>query len=74
MNQLGRQGDDFLFLYWSSFHYKDRLSKYDDSNYKDKTAVRPSYLYDGNHFIKPNRAYHWQTIMTNPDNKNPPIT
>ena len=30
------------------FQYKDCLSSYKDFHYKDKTVVRPSYLYDGN--------------------------
>ena len=29
------------------FQCEDRLSGHKDSNYNDKTVVRPSYLYDG---------------------------
>ena len=30
------------------FQYKDRLFRYADSHYKDKTVVRQSYLYSDN--------------------------
>ena len=33
---------------WAPFEYNGRLSEYGDSHYKDKTVVRPSYLYNGN--------------------------
>ena len=35
---------------WAQFQYKDRLSRYRDSHYKDKTVSRPSYLYNGNSY------------------------
>ena len=37
-----------LEKYRALFQYKDRLSSYGDFHYKDKTVVRPSYLYYGN--------------------------
>ena len=30
------------------FQYKDYISRYKDSHNKDKMAIKPSYLYDGN--------------------------
>ena len=30
------------------FHYKDRLSRYDNSHHEHKTAVRPSYFHNNN--------------------------
>ena len=35
----------------SQYTYKDRLSRYGDFHYKDKTVVKPSYLYNGNPYI-----------------------
>ena len=33
---------------WILFHWKYLISRYMDSHDKDKTVVRPSYLYNGN--------------------------
>ena len=35
------------------------LYYYRNSNYKDKTVVRPSYLYDGNSFIRKTVSLYW---------------
>ena len=33
---------------WAPLQYKDRISSYRNSRYKDKTVLSPSYLYNGN--------------------------
>ena len=37
-----------IYIYMFIFLYKDSVSRYGDSHYKDKTVTRPSYLYNGN--------------------------
>ena len=36
---------------WAPFQYDEYNPRYRDSNHKDKTVVRPSYLYIGNPYI-----------------------
>ena len=48
--------------------YKNRLSRYGDFHYKDKTAARPSYLYNGNSYTDTYQDYvyikweYWSTM------------
>ena len=46
-------------VFWSVSQYKDRLSMYEDSHYKDKTVMRPSYLYDGNSYTGKTTSLYW---------------
>ena len=39
--------------------YKDSLSRYGDSHYKDETVVRPSYLYNGNPYTAKMISLYW---------------
>ena len=39
--------DFYSFEYWGPFQHEDHLTRYRDFLYKDKTIVRPSYLYKG---------------------------
>ena len=32
------------------FQYKDNISRYEDSHYKDEAALRMSYLYNGDFY------------------------
>ena len=43
----------------ASSQYNDRLSGYRDFHYKDKTVVRPSYLYNGNSYSGKTTSVHW---------------
>ena len=57
----------YFFVCWRGFcagnlippRYKNRLSIYRDSHYKDKTLVRPAYLYDGNSCTGKTPSVYW---------------
>ena len=38
--------------------YKDRLSRYGDSHYKDKTVSRTSYVYTGNSYTDETASFY----------------
>ena len=40
------------------FWYKEGLSGYDDFHYKDKTVVKPFYLYSGKSYTGKVVSYH----------------
>ena len=42
------------------WQYKDQLSWYGDSHYKDEMVVRPSYLYNGNQITRKTGLYTYQ--------------
>ena len=44
---------------WAPHQYKDGLSRYGDSHYKDKTVVRPPYPYNGNPYIGKKASLYW---------------
>ena len=45
--------------YWDRFQDKDYLPRYRDSHYKDKTVVRPFYLYNGNSSTGKTAFLYW---------------
>ena len=49
---------------WALFQYKKRLSRYEDFHYKDKTVVRPSYLYNGNSYAGRTASLCWDSHWT----------
>ena len=49
--------------YWSPSQYKDGLSRYGDFHYKDKTVLRPSYLYDGNPYTGKTIYLYWDSPL-----------
>ena len=44
---------------WVPFQYKDRLCTYGDSQHKDKTVTRPSYLYNGHPYAGLTAFLYW---------------
>ena len=42
--------------------YKDKVFRYKDSHYKDKTVMRPSYLYDRNSYSWKNGMFVLQSV------------
>ena len=44
---------------WVPSQYKDHLSRYIYFHYKDKTVVRPFYLYNGNSYTGKSASLYW---------------
>ena len=45
------------------YQYKDGLPRYGYFHYKDETVVRPSYLYNGNHYTGKTTSSYWAVIQ-----------
>ena len=52
-----------LFCTRALFQYKDGLSRYGDFHYKDKTVMRPYYLYNGNTYIGKMVSLYWDSLQ-----------
>ena len=45
--------------YWAVFQYKDRISRYEEFLYKDKMAMRPSYIHNGDAHLSKTASSFW---------------
>ena len=57
-------------IYWSPTQYKDHLSRYWDSHYKDKKVVWPCYIYNGIFNSGKMASLYWDDPQVVPDSKN----
>ena len=48
---------------WALFQYKDHLSRYSDSHYKDKMVMKPSNLYNWNFYYGRTASLYWDTPL-----------
>ena len=51
--------EEHLILQQAPFQYKDHLYWYGDFHYKDKTVMRPSYLYNDNPYTGKTTSLYW---------------
>ena len=50
--------------YWAPLQHKEHISRYGDSNDKDKTVVRPSYFYHGNPYAGVTLSLCWAQCVS----------